>query len=267
MPSPKQGSAAAIAGKNGHSLISNDKFRQLFHALVASQGVNDYLRTLGKPSPVANREAGPAGLVLDLRPEDTILLPTPTHFAHRVKGKALKEVLAEAEAASNDKLGKRLAEAIAVAVQHRMEKNSAIVLTLFELPEENENGLSAYDEVFSVAWASKLPILFVLESQERILDSVKFKEMHPALPFITVDAHDIVAVYRVAQESIVRTREGAGPAVIELAPFSGDGAGAVVDPVEKMHGYLRSKGLPVKRWEADARRRFEKELRGLSSQG
>ena len=267
MPPPVQDSAAAMAGKNGHSLISIDKFKQLFHTLVESQLLNEYLRSSGKsPSAVVlHREAGPAGLVLDLRREDSLLLPSSLHFAHRVKGLPLKELLDQSPVAPANgssiakvKLGKRLSDTIACALNNRLEGNGAIVLTLFELPlsGNGDAGLSAYDEVFAIAAANKLPILFVVENHAGVADTSAFKATHPALPYISVDAHDVVAVYRVAQESIVRTREGGGPAVIELAPVSME----MEDPVEKMHRYLIGKGLPAEKWKAEAVRNFEKQL-------
>jgi hypothetical protein len=256
MRSPVQDSAAAMAGKNGHSLISAEKFRQLFHALIASHLLNEHLRSAGKPAPAAHREAGPAGLVLDLRAEDTVFLPSPMHFAHHVKGSALKPLLTEPTAASTTSLGRRLTEAIASALNNRIEKSGGIVLVLFDLAANSGDSLSSYDEVFATAVAAKLPILFVLESPAGFTDSLAFKAAHPTLPYIAVDAHDIVAVYRVAQESIARTREGGGPALIELALCDD----TIDDPIDKMHRYLHAKGLPANRWRTEAIRRFEKEL-------
>jgi hypothetical protein len=263
MPSPVQKSAAAMAGKNGHSLISSDKFRQLFHALIESQMLNQHLRSSGKAgaADALNREAGPAGLVLDLRPEDSLLLPSSTHFAHRVKGLPLKQLLDQPPAKSSRpemKLGKRLSDSIACALNNRLEGNGAIVLTIFELPQSGDGdaGLSAYDEIFAIALANRLPILFVAENHGGVSDSSAFRETHSAFPYISVDAHDVVAVYRVAQESIVRTRDGGGPAVIELASVSLE----MDDPVEKMHRYLLGKGLPAGKWKAEAVRKFEKQL-------
>jgi TPP-dependent pyruvate/acetoin dehydrogenase alpha subunit len=275
MPSPVQDSAAAMAGKNGHSLISTDKFRQLFHALIESQLLNQHLRSSGRPAAVApNCEAGPAGLVLDLRPDDTLLLPSTTHFAHRVKGAPLKAILSQPGTAlggapftescphsvptAGRRLSRRLSEAIGCALHSKLEKNGAIVLTLFDLAPSNglDSDLSRYDEVFTIATVHKLPILFVIENYDGFIDSLAFKATHPALPYISVDAHDVVAVYRVAQESIVRTREGSGPALIELASIRPGGE----DPIEKMHFYLTAKGLPAEEWRAEAARQFETQL-------
>ena len=254
MPSRKHDSAATIAGKHGHSLISTEKFRQMFQTLIAARLFSEHLRSSEKGTPAIHREAGPAGLILDLRPDDTVLLPSPGHFAHRVKGSSLKSLLTKAPAALAETPGRRLTEAVAIALNNRIEKNDALVLVLFALQENDGIGLTAYNEIFSVAVAHKLPILFALESPRDFADSTAFRETHFALPFIAVDARDIVAVYRVAQESIVRTREGSGPALIELTSFGDE------DPVDKAHRYLHAKGLPASRWRTQAVRKFEKEL-------
>jgi hypothetical protein len=260
MPSPVQDTAATMAGKNGHSLISAEKFRQLYHALIASQLLNEQLRSTGKPAAMLHGEAGPAGFVLDLRTEDTVLLPSATHFAHRVKGTPLKAMLAQPATASKTTLSRRLADAIAVSLTNRIEKNDAIVFMLFELGGNGKDSLSTYDEIFAIAVANRLPILFVHDSHAGFIDSRKFKETHAALPYIMVDAHDIVAVYRVAQESIVRTRGGGGPALIELASYEE----SEENPADKMHRYLAAKGMPANKWRSEAIRRFEKELQAVS---
>jgi hypothetical protein len=234
-----------MAGKNGHSLISKEKFRQLFEALIEGQRRNEDLRAASTSTGIPNSEAGPIGLTLDLRDEDTLLLPSPSHFVHGLRKPQSSFAAASVENGHKATLGNRLANAIAAAVNNRVEKNDAIVLTLFDLAEGG-GGLAAYDDVFAIAEASKLAILFVLESHEGFAESAAFKERHPSFPYIAVDAHDIVAIYRVAQESIVRTREGGGPALIELAFYSAE------NPVEKMHRYLAAKGFPADRWRGTA---------------
>ncbi|MFT4114635.1 hypothetical protein [Silvibacterium sp.] len=251
MSSSKQASAAAMAGKNGHSLISNEKFRALYDALLQGQLLHAQLRAQGRMSDSLHREAGPAALVLDLRAEDTLLMPTPLHFAHRVKGAGLEALLAEKQELRIG-LEERLAEAVRAAVLHRVRKDNGVVVVFFELGETES--LAHFDALFSAAIGGKLPILFVLESPNGFTDSAAFHEAHREMAYITADAHDLVAVYRVAQESIVRVRESATPALIELVTVEG-----ISDPAEKFHGYLQRKGLPASRWKANAERRFEKE--------
>ncbi len=61
------------------------------------------------------------------------------------------------------------------------------------------------------------------------------------LPVIPVDASDAVALYRVAQESIVRARADRRGAVIECVATR-------ADPVKLMAGQLLAKGIANERW-------------------
>ena len=59
-------------------------------------------------------------------------------------------------------------------------------------------------------------------------------------PVITVDANDVVAIYRVAQESIARARDG-GPTLIACVPYAAEGMSA--SPIANMERYLAGKKL------------------------
>jgi TPP-dependent pyruvate/acetoin dehydrogenase alpha subunit len=58
---------------------------------------------------------------------------------------------------------------------------------------------------------------------------------------MTVDACDVVAVYRVASESIAHARQGFGPTLIECRQW--DGPDATRSPIMNMEKYLDRKGL------------------------
>ena len=70
------------------------------------------------------------------------------------------------------------------------------------------------------------------------------------VPGIAVDAADAIAVYRVAQESLVRARMGGGAALIEGVRFEieGESAGQAADPVETLAAYLRRRGVASQSW-------------------
>jgi TPP-dependent pyruvate/acetoin dehydrogenase alpha subunit len=65
-----------------------------------------------------------------------------------------------------------------------------------------------------------------------------------------VDAGDAVALYRVAQESLGRTRGGDGPVLIECIEFRmrGKGGGSPVDPVAQMKKHLIGRKVCTKVW-------------------
>jgi hypothetical protein len=68
------------------------------------------------------------------------------------------------------------------------------------------------------------------------------KKLH--LPVLSVDGEDAVAVYRVAQESVLRARVGDGPAVIwgVLTP-KGTKSSRSMQPIARMESYLAARGL------------------------
>jgi TPP-dependent pyruvate/acetoin dehydrogenase alpha subunit len=112
-------------------------------------------------------------------------------------------------------------------------------------------------ETIHIATVHALPVIFVqqldsgngqeMESQE----TAKKKQVNetPWYPNISVDTDDLVAVYRVAYESISRARLGRGPTLIECHtvhfPEGTQDAETrqIRDSVQNMEHYLRAKGL------------------------
>ncbi len=69
-------------------------------------------------------------------------------------------------------------------------------------------------------------------------------------PGIIVDGTDAVAVWRVAQESVHRARNGSGPTLVDCR------SDASRDPLEHMERYLKTRHLWDDQWKA----RLEREL-------
>jgi TPP-dependent pyruvate/acetoin dehydrogenase alpha subunit len=81
------------------------------------------------------------------------------------------------------------------------------------------------------------------------------------VPCIAVDGADAIAVYRVAQESLERIRNGGGPALIQCVSFHVQGKRrAATDPVEQLGGYLLERKLGTEAWMNDVKKRFSARL-------
>ncbi|MBV8673738.1 MAG: hypothetical protein JOZ33_09920, partial [Acidobacteriaceae bacterium] len=80
---------AAVAGKNGHSLISSEKFRQLYAALVKYELIE---KRFGSPSE-GDVTAGAVGITLDLKLEDTLVVGPRTFAANLIKGVPVRALL------------------------------------------------------------------------------------------------------------------------------------------------------------------------------
>src|SRR6185437_900121 len=219
----------ALAGKRGFSLISDEKFRQLYAALLQCEMLDQRLRAVQGYQPWTGREAASAAVSACLRRGDSIT-PTPRGLlAHSLHSGAL--------ALSSVPLSpaKQLAAANQQAAHHKRENkgNVTAVFTPAAAP-------SAMSKIFAAAASRSLPVLYILEG------ATPPEEACHGIPVIRVDASDTVALYRVAYESITRAREGGGPTILECAAWPADPEPA--DPLQKLEQYLTAKKLFRPHW-------------------
>jgi pyruvate dehydrogenase E1 component alpha subunit len=66
------------------------------------------------------------------------------------------------------------------------------------------------------------------------------------LPVFAVDGEDAVAVYRVMQESVIRARDGGGPAVL-WAVLSPQPPTGLQRPLARLRSYLESRRISLRR--------------------
>jgi TPP-dependent pyruvate/acetoin dehydrogenase alpha subunit len=65
-----------------------------------------------------------------------------------------------------------------------------------------------------------------------------------ALPVLSVDGEDVVAVYRAVQESLLHIRFGSGP-VLLWAVCSPRRPALAQQPVRRLQSYMRARGIPL----------------------
>lgn len=236
-------SSAAANGKHGHSLISDEKFHQLY-----TLALDFHLAAERDAASLSGSEGALAAVSADLRPEDLLLsehawqpidssgarIPSDQH-AH------LQPVVA---------IGERIVDALSAAVADRMRRNRQVTVLLF--PEQWAGDL--LQEARAVACAAKLPVIFVEQGSEqaKISRRVKAQKTSAAdeLISIPVDAHDVIAMYRVAHESILRARHGSGPTRIVCLSLSaaGERGAQRTNAVASLESWLTARGLPVELW-------------------
>ena len=82
------------------------------------------------------------------------------------------------------------------------------------------------------------------------------------VPGIPVDAADPVALYRVAQESLLRIRAGGGPVLMECIPFQLAGQKpSPADPIRTMQQFLLPRKVVTQDWIEGVADRFSSRLR------
>jgi pyruvate dehydrogenase E1 component alpha subunit len=277
----------------GNPLLNNDKLRQLYTSMM-------HCRMLAERASLPSRgnrgqglelraghEATVAGVVSHLRPEDT-LSPAPGDLsAGFLKGAPLQDVVSLlAGIAVNGQLPflknssglnlmpamtnfeLQLSLATGSAFGYRMQSNARVVVAFLA---DGWPTLPGCREALAFAARHELPIVYV--SQTKLIpglfsgDGVQKRSAQPGLipdsdlPVIPVDGNDVVAVYRVAQESILRARLGSGPTLIEAQEHAGSGQSeASGNPIAIMEAYLTAKGLFNAAWKRRIERKFSREL-------
>jgi Dehydrogenase E1 component len=228
--------SAAANGKHGHSLISDEKFRQLY-------GLALRLHLL------VGHAAALAGVAADLRNGDLLI---PGEKMGDVA--ALRGILPSHLVRPNQEIdaGKRVIEAVTAAVQYRLNKSGNVAVIFFPPAV----AAAQMQEARVLADRARLPVLFVEEPPEPAKPAQAANVIGRAgqldMPSIPVDAQDVIAMYRVAHESIVRAREGTGPTRILCvkppAAIGGKEDFRSADAVASLEHWLVARGLPAQEW-------------------
>jgi TPP-dependent pyruvate/acetoin dehydrogenase alpha subunit len=270
---------------DGFSLISREKLSDLYAAMVKCRMLTKRASVLFQSGMLGRnfdgavgREAVAAGVAGNLQPGDT-LSPAPCDvMASFLKGVPLGKLLGKRKTAVNGRarrdggyaplnilppsstMAAQLNVACGVALAGKMKKDGQITVAFCG------GGADLFDpwrEALIFAGLHQLPMLFIwqrdlcatpekLEPQSGLAE-ISVKAQACGVPAITVDANDVVALYRVAYESVARARQGRGPTLIECKTFRSHGrSGSIIawggqlkdqDPIQHMESYLKRKGL------------------------
>lgn len=264
------------------SLISDEKLIALYQNLLkCSKETRTGANANGA---IRGHEAAVVGLAIDLGPGDIVCFQEGGLHAGASDGATIQNLLhAQApgrrgssravkakpdsrtgNGAATDSAEPVVHTAIGTALAQKTKKNGKISVVFSSAHSPNR-----LREAVEIASVHGLPMIFVQQSNGKANGngtrpkSPKTKKSTqpqiPWLPEITVDSNDLVAVYRVANESISRARLGGGPTVIECLPFRLTDPGNrnvrhAPDPVANMEHYLRAKGLFDPKIKRDTRR-------------
>lgn len=240
--------SARVAGKKGFSLISDEKFKELYALLLQCKMLDERLRPLPCYERWAGREAATASVAACLRQGDSVTqTPRGVLAGYLQYGEIHLPASAVGDPASS------LAAATGDALRHKLEKQGHVAV-VYTSTGEMETGSEAdrEREIFAVAAKLALPAIYVVEGGTSPEGSCG------AIPVIRVDGSDAVAVYRVAYESITRARDGGGPTMIECVawPLADEAA----DPLLKLEQYLTGKRLFRKDWKKRLEQRYSSSL-------
>lgn len=248
----KDQSAAALAGNNGFSLISNEKLLQLYALMVQCRLIQSRVEERFRELPEQRKggdaaiglEATVAGVAIDALPEDAVVSLRRDCAVDFLRGASLESCFRSIlVGAASPSPASQLKIATAAARVNVATGNGKIAVVF---SGGGRPPLSLWQPALDQARASHLPILFVRQNTslaelegrgERGKASRKGKAGN--VPSITVDANDVVAVYRAATEAITHARKGNGPTILACIAENARHS----DPIAGMESYLMRKGL------------------------
>jgi TPP-dependent pyruvate/acetoin dehydrogenase alpha subunit len=278
-----------MAGNStGGSLIDDAKLKQLYATMLQCRLLTEHGRRLHRSKALFDaslgQEAIAVGCAIDLRPQDTIAVASHDSIVSVVKGVALSDVVAgmygrpstagwaaqniigpSSRTASGQ--GELYVAAGNVALASKREDNGNVVVVFSSAVA---TASESWRQALKIAARRGLPIIFVVENNpwagtqaKNGMGNLTLKAQTDSLTSITVDGNDVVAVYRVAYESLERVRRGGGAVLIEAKPYRRHGQvlqNTERDPLTHMERYLTAKKLFTTRWKNGIAQQFSREL-------
>lgn len=207
-----------------------------------------------------------AGVAIHLQQGD-LVTPSRAKLHEIVQTRPLSEIIASLRAVHR-KPGEKKKQPItgpSVTATFHMAAGMALAAKL-----QNKSGMTLafahidsapgdfWREAVSFTSENQLPVVFVVS---QFIDGTGAGaevrgQAQAFLPAITVDGSDVVAVYRVAEETTRRARQGLGPSLIECA------IERARDPLRFMEDYLAQRKLWSDAWKHGLVQQFARELDG-----
>ena len=252
---------------NGSSPSSQETLCHLYTSLLRCRLLQQQARrSSGDYDLAIGHEAVIVGPTAELSAEDTIASSPRNLAALVVRGLPFASLLADPRSGEPASKPMRLPSlpqdpfnlATGIALACKLEKQRRVVVAF--CPQESP-ALETWHEALKFSGVHKLPVIYVIKNgvadqqsssdHAPHLEAFSFMARDYGYPGIIVDGQDVVAVWRVAHESIHRARNGSGPTLIDCR------TDARRDPLAQMEHYMRKRNL----WDEGWRKQLEAEIR------
>jgi acetoin:2,6-dichlorophenolindophenol oxidoreductase subunit alpha len=260
-------------------LVPNTKLRQMYLAMAEARALDEHIakmqrRVKGRRRIESNRgqEACRVSTAIDLGPGDLVSDSQAGVVMELIAGAKTRSLLARVheihsgKKAKGVKLGgtsgrllpwiddpaERLRMAMGAALSFKTLGRPNVVVAYVR---RGDVAKGVWRQVLGLASKLELPVIFVVlpamkGEKSRGLTNMSAKSSQWGVPGIPAEAEDAVALYRVAQESLGRTRGGDGPVLIECVSYRIEGSGgrSRVDPLTQMKEFLAVRKVGTKAW-------------------
>jgi TPP-dependent pyruvate/acetoin dehydrogenase alpha subunit len=278
-------------GQHENPLVPNTKLRQMYVAMAEARALDEHIvglqrRVKGRRrlESTHGQEACRVSMAIDLGLGDLVSDSQTGVVMELLAGAKVDSLLKRVAALHSGKkaqavklsgaTGRLLPWIDDAGERVRMAMGAALSLKTLGWPNvvvayvrHGEMDKGEWRQVLRLASKLDLPLIFVIlpagqEERRGEVALLSGKTARWGVPGIPVDAGDAVALYRVAQESIGRTRGGDGPVLIECVRYraAGKGGDAASDPLVQMQGFLLSRKVCTKAWLEGAAHRLRRRL-------
>ncbi len=266
-----------VNNSNGATLSNAEAMRVLYSSLLRCRIVAEHAQELwsaadegGMPLEFGIQdEAVVVGSTTGLQAQDTITASPSNLVALVARGVPLAALLSPRNS-SDGYLGWGSITAASIpddpftlgtglAFAQKLQRQENVVVAFCQ---HDNPSLDTWHEAMKLAAPHRLPILYVVKNgvpgkpanPGADLEEYSFMARDFGFPAIVVDGRDVVAVWRAAQESIHRARNGSGPTLIDCRMDS------TQDPLAHMEHYMQKRGAWDDSWKAELSQRINAEI-------
>jgi TPP-dependent pyruvate/acetoin dehydrogenase alpha subunit len=268
---------AKVAGETGENpLVPNAKLRQMYTMMLEARTLDEAvakkirgLKGARQIGSIKGDEAVRVSTAIELGPDDLIsdvalsagmsliLGGDPSSLLKRFSKPAGRGSRALARNGQRvlpiiDKAQERMKLALGAAAGLKAQGRRGVLVAY---SRKGELSKQSWRNVLEVAAKLELPMIFVVlpgrgrasKGDEKIVACEAAKAA--GIPGMPVDSSDAVALYRVVQESLGRTRGGDGPVLIECIGWQLEGRrGVPDDPLEHLREALLTRKICTSAW-------------------
>ncbi len=241
-------------------LIPNVRMRAMFRALVETRLLSERASKTRNAIHLIpkGQEAAWVGPLIDLKPDDLTSLSRANWLATHIRAVGVRPT---ANAATSRELRSAFTDfnaekstRLTIAPFDRLLCSVGMAIALKSISPQSvvtayaaagDLTPSEWKHFLEVAAEGDLPLIVVATPNPKPVDiSTVVKRMGlNTIPVVPVDAADAVALYRVAQETLLRARADGGVAIIECIDCGSD-------PIEILGAQLIGKKICTERWVA-----------------
>jgi len=274
---------------NAASPMNTERLRRLYATMLRCRMVSERCTSVfgAGAAAASGYEAVEVGACIHLREEDLVSPTSSLINGNLTKGATVADLFAMLKASAHS--GKENQEnagsfsaltlspqeqiqaSTMVALSHKLGRKAVVNMAIVgSTASKSEHAASEHtsgehtsgkqtsgnfwESSVQFAGPRKLGIVYLICTAADSNHDLRGRALAFHVPGITVDGNDVVAVYRVAEESVRRAREGHGPTLIDCK------IDPARDPLAFMEDYLKKRDMWSDKWHGKMLRELQKEI-------